>query len=214
MKEKLAGYRKIGFKALTNWIKTGGTGILFSLVCLIISSIMLLKSGSDDAGISKLNAFSDRPLVSILFVSSFIFPIVYVALANQYALKTLLYQVWRNKLVDFVIPKVDSYVSKLSNLQPNWFRNVTTAAAVKAQLLDVLRKDKSVNKIQRIVLNYGFNKLKINNTDFQQPENVFTSILIERVRNLLNFSSEPSAMLFWFVAGIQLLALIIVIVLG
>ena len=214
IQEKKVTYKQMGFKSLLAWLKTGSLGILFSLICLIIAFVLLSKSEMPNPGFAKLNVFADKIWLSILFFSSFIYPVLYVIFANQYALKTLLYQLWRNKLVDFIVPKVDSYTLKLANLQPNWFKNLTTSAAVKAQLLSELRKDQSINKVQRIILNYGFRKLKLKNVDFQQPEDVFSSLLVERVRALLMHVSAPSPFIFLILGGIQFLILMLAIFLN
>ncbi len=196
------GYKQIGFKAMAAWAKTGGVGIFISILTFIISIVMLWNKES-------------KTWPGILLISSIIFSLIYVLIANKHALNTLLYQLWKNKLAYFIIPKVDSYVIKFSNLQPGWFQNLTTAASIKTKLLDELRKDKAVNKVQRIVLNYGFEKLKLSKMDFQQPEDAFKSLLIQQVRDKIDiFKRAPSCPIFWLIVSLQIILTILTVIMN
>ncbi len=204
-------YRSIGLKSAMAWSKIAFGGLIFSVICFLAGIMILFNSPEKENGFALV--IKTEPYADALIVMSCIFVFLYFALASKHALQTALYSLWKNKLSDFILPKTLTYIEHISNaLQPEWLKDVTNKAMIKIKLLDEVRKDKSINRIQRKALNLGFRKLKLDDMDFQQDQPL-ASIICLKINNTIASVSRPSMFLFWLLIGLQVVMLILALVL-
>ena len=193
MKEKVGEYKKIMAKSIFAWIKVGVTGILFSLICLIVGFCMF----------SSRNFF-----VVILIAYSLIMFFLYILLANNVSLKTLMRGVWNHKLGDFIESKVYSYIRGLTAKQPNWLKGITSTKFVKT-FLEIMSQDGTLNKVQRLVLKYGVKKVELTDEDFVDVEHQLPQIVINKIEGNVQSLIHPSYSLFYILIAIQFVLLIL-----
>lgn len=149
----------------------------------------------------------------ILIIISFIFLFLYFAFASKYAIQTSLYLLWENKLSDFVLPKTLAYLEQISNASsPEWLKNAANKALLKTKLLDEVKKDKNIKRIQRYALNFGFKKLKLKDTDFEQDQPL-ASIICQKINNAITRTGKPSLFLFWLMFVSQIILLLLALIL-
>ena len=193
-------YKRIMAKSIFAWVKVGVTGILFSLICLIIGFCMF-----------SFQNFMAKPFVVILISYSFIMLFLYVFLANKVSLKTLMRDVWNHKLGDFIESKVYSYIRGLAEKQPNWLKGITGTKFVKI-FLEIMSQDGTLNKAQRLVLKYGVQKVKLTDEDFVDVEHQLPQIVIHKIETNVQSLIHPSYLLFYVLLAIQFVLLILALI--
>lgn len=212
-KSSLKGYKTIGLKSILAWAKVVAVGGIISLGCIIAAIWLLVRNNlPEHSGLKFYHVFADKPWATILLFASILAMIAYVVIANKYAIQTLINLVWNNKLADFIIPKIQHYIQVLSDRQPGWMKGMTSSKFVSI-CLDIIRQDGTLNKVQRLVLGYGFKGLKLRNSDFQQPEYQLSHIVIGKIESKIAEITQPSLSLFWIVFIIQIAFLILAFVL-
>jgi len=206
MNENLGEYKKIMAKSIFAWIKVGITGILFSLMCLIIGASVLFVNSTDQISLSQI--FMIKPFAAILTFLSLILFFVYILLANTISLKTLMRGVWNHKLSDFIEAKVYSYIRGLTEKQPDWLKGITGTKFVKI-FLEVVSQDGTLNKVQRLVLRCGVKKMKLKDEDFVDIEHQLPQIVIHKIKRSIQSLIHPSYLLFYILLTIQFVLLIL-----
>ncbi|KAJ1499945.1 hypothetical protein HMI54_011241 [Coelomomyces lativittatus] len=212
---------KIIGKSTLKFVMVVALGIALCLLSIIVSYYSL--SHQPDAGSTMghvghtgsalammLAWFSLDFWSAILFFSSLlIFPFLYFVLANQAAVQTAIYQIWSNKLSDWVAPKVDQYLQKLEAKQPNWMKHTSDKALVKLKLLEANKTDNQTPQLQKKVISFLLKKVKLDDVDFQKDSITITSILSEKLVETLNEFAAPSNTFLWIVFGAHLLLFLI-----
>ncbi|WP_309608553.1 hypothetical protein [Flavobacterium sp.] len=212
MNEKLALLKKIALKAGIAWVKIIGIGILISIIG-IIASYFLYQNYEGVNGFGRItNAFRNEFWTVLLFISNvgmFIFSILF---ANKYAIHTIISIVYKEKLQDFVTPKIEKYISNISNKQPGWLDKLTNASVVKIKLLGELRFDSNISSVNKKVLRYGFKKINLDDVDFSQPHLDYPAIIAYKINEKISKIATPSMKIFWVSAVLLLILLLIAII--
>jgi hypothetical protein len=213
MKKTSKGYKLIAFNSLIAWLKPAVPGILLSLVCIGTAIWLLASNNPPEAqGFKFYFIFTKKPWVTALLILSCIFPILYVLVANKYAINTLMSQVWSNKLSGFIVPKVHSYLETLSERQPDWMQGITNSKFTQL-CLDIVMQDGTLNKVQRLVLRTGFKGINMKASDFEDPEYKLPHVVVTKMENLIASLTQPSLLFFWILLILQLVALFLALIL-
>ena len=212
MNEKLELLKKIALKAGISWFKIIGIGILIAVLG-IIASYFLYQNYKGITGYEKLTPEIRYEFWTILlFISSIAMLVFSVMFANKFAIHTIVSIVYKEKLQDFVTPKIEKYISNISNKQPDWLNKLTNASAVKIKLLGELRFDSDINSVNRKVLQYGFKKINLDDVDFSQTHLDYPAIIAFKINEKISKIATPDMKIFWFSAVLLLILLAIAII--
>ena len=212
MNEKLELLKKIALKAGIAWVKILAIGILISIIG-IVASFFLYQNYEGATGFSRVtNAIRHEFWTVFLFISSIAMLVFSVLFANKYAIHTIISIVYKEKLQDFVTPKIEKYISNISDKQPDWLGKLTNASAVKIKLLGELRFDSDISTINKRVLKYGFKKINLDDVDFSQPHLDYPAIIAYKINEKISKIATPSMKMFWFSTLLLIIVLIIAII--
>ena len=170
MNENLELLKKIALKAGIAWFKIIGIGILVSVIG-IITSYFLYQNYEGATGFSRItNAFRHEFWTVLLFISSLTMLVFSVLFANKYAIHTIISIVYKEKLQDFVTPKIELYLNNISTKQPGWLDKLTNASVVKIKLLGELRFDSNISSVNNFFKISRLLAINIQNFYFQQKK--------------------------------------------
>lgn len=156
MKEELLGnikiFAKISGKASLAWIKVTLIGAVIMIVDLVIAIILLGENteggfpASAHAGIlgavmGFILLFVVEFWTALLLTVGILAPVLFIVLANKNAIASAVYNVWKYKIADFIEPKIDLYIDKILQKQPDFLKNITDWSVVKVKLLDTINND-------------------------------------------------------------------------
>jgi hypothetical protein len=200
MKENLSLLKKIALKAGFSWIKIIVLGILISIIG-VITSLILYSNHENPSGSNSLTTlFTKQYLTTILFVSSCVMLVFTVVFANKFALHTTISLVYKEKLQNFIEPKIDTYIANISKKQPGWLDKVTSASGVKLKLLGEMRFDKNISTLNKKVLQFGFKQINMDDVDFSQPDINYPAIISYKINQKIAELATPSMKLFWILS--------------
>ncbi|MCR6639260.1 MAG: hypothetical protein NVV82_09805 [Sporocytophaga sp.] len=152
MNENLKLFTSIAGKSFFSWLKAVLIGVTLSLVG-IITALIIRGTSSVQDNVSNDTYLAAAPVgdvwSNLLLIVSIVLVVIYIMLANKYALQSSIYLIWENKLADFVEPLVAKGFKQISSKQPDWLRYGIDGVTVKTRLLDEIRKDANANKIQK-----------------------------------------------------------------
>jgi len=221
MKNTIGSIAKAGSKAAFKWFIIITLGISFSLLCVVIGYFLLVNTneatshGAGSAGglgaiAGLLTLFSvDFWPMLLTTVSLLLFPFLYLIIGNKVAIQTAIYSLWKSKGFDWLSPKIDGYLVKLENKQPNWLKSISNTAVLKLQLLDSSRKDSSASKWQRRILNFLIKKTKMDDVDLQADNLKVNNIISQKINATISDIAKPSMKLFWLCLFGQIVLLIL-----
>lgn len=205
----MKNYVQIAASCLFTWIKVGLVGILFSILC-VGTSIWLVKKNY----LSELSFFgnlADNPMPFILLIGSVIGVFFYFILAKKITIMTAINEVWKNKLAGFILPKIQIYTKNLMSVQSDKLKVVTESNYVK-QLTNFAKKDKTMNRVQRLVLSYGLKDMDLSPNDFSRDD--LPQFLALKVENKIHSLTQPPFKFFWIFFFAQLIVLIVAVTLS
>lgn len=217
-------YTKIGTRALLKGLVVGSSGIIFCFISFLVS--IYLFSDNEGGGapaaahagvlgvfVGLLSLFTEELWSAILLVTSLGLIYFYSVFAAKTALFTVIHHVWKNKLADFITPKIASYMQKLLTHQPDWLKKAGDKGIVKMKLLQEAKDDSTLNKVQQKILVFGIKKIELNEDELQNLDSVMlTTKISETVKNRISEFANPSLLPFWIVMTLQVVLLVLAIV--
>ena len=212
MNEKLELLKKIALKAGIAWVKILAIGILISIIG-IVASFFLYQNYEGATGFSRVtNAIRHEFWTVFLFISSIAMLVFSVLFANKYAIHTIISIVYKEKLQDFVTPKIEKYINNISAKQPDWLGKLTNSSAVKIKLLGELRFDSEISSVNKKVLRYSFKKINLDDVDFSQPHLDYPAIIAYKINEKISKIATPNMKIFWVSTVLLLILLVIAII--
>lgn len=209
MTENLELLKKIALKAGFAWVKIIALGILTAIIG-VVTSYFLYQNQENASGLGRItNAVRYEFWTFLLFISSLALFVFSILFANKYSIHTIISIVYKDKLQDFVTPKVEMYINNISSKQPNWLSKLTDKSAVKIKLLGELRFDSNISSVNKKVLQYAFKKINLDDVDFSQPHLDYPAIIAFKINEKISKIATPTMKVFWF--SILLLIIILVI---
>jgi len=205
----MKSYAKIAAKTTFTWIKVGLVGMLFSLLCIGISTWLVKKNYLSELSFSE--NLANNPLPFILLIGSVIAVFFYFILAKKITTMTLVNQVWQNKLSGFILPKIQVYTEKIISGNSDKLKGIAESNFVK-QVTNSVKRDKTINRVQRLALAYGLKDINLSATDFSSDN--ISQILALKVESKIQSLTQPSFKQFWIFFFVQLFLLILSILLS
>lgn len=227
MKEELIGniklFAKISGKASLAWIKVAVIGAIIMIVDLIIAIVLLGDNSgggfpaSGHAGIlgailGFVFLFMVEFWTALLLLVGMLAPVLFIILANKNAISSAVYNVWKYKISDFVEPKIDFYIDKILQRQPDFLRNITDWSVVKVKLLDTINNDAQTPKLQKRIIKFILKKVKMDDVNFKDPNTNLNTILSLKIRQFIEGFAEPDLKLVWIIVGIDIVLIILAFV--
>ncbi len=199
---------QIGAKSLLNGAMIAAIGTILSIISFNVMLFQILQkgegmpvSGGHFGGVGVLFAMMAQwPGGVILFFASPIFCALYFFLGYKIALQTAIYLVWEHKAVDFIQPKVRSFLSTLSVGGTGWRGSITSGVMLKAKLLTANRNNKDASFLKRKVINYGLKRIKLDDIDFQQENLDLPGVISSKLIEVISGITKPSFLLFFILA--------------
>lgn len=227
MKEELIGniklFAKISGKATLAWIKVVLIGAVIMIVNLVIA-IMLLGDNSGGGFPASAHAgilgavmgfillFVIEFWTALLLTVGILAPVLFIILANKNAIASAVYNVWKYKIADFIEPKIDFYIDKIIQKQPDFLKNITDWSVVKVKLLDTINNDSQTPKLQKRIIKFVLKKIKMDDVNFKDPNTNLNSILSLKIKQFIASFAEPDLKLVWIIVGIDIVLIILAFV--
>lgn len=227
MKEELLGnikiFAKISGKASLTWIKVTLIGAVIMIVDLVIAIILLGDNtgggfpASAHAGIlgavmGFILLFVVEFWTALLLTVGILAPVLFIVLANKNAIASAVYNVWKYKIADFIEPKIDLYIDKILQKQPDFLKNITDWSVVKVKLLDTINNDSQTPKLQKRIIKFVLKKIKMDDVNFKDPNTNLNSILSLKIKQFIASFAEPDLKLVWIIVGIDIVLIILAFV--
>lgn len=227
MKEELLGnikiFAKISGKASLAWIKVTLIGAVIMIVDLVIAIILLGDNtgggfpASAHAGIlgavmGFILLFVVEFWTALLLTVGILAPVLFIILANKNAIASAVYNVWKYKIADFIEPKIDLYIDKILQKQPDFLKNITDWSVVKVKLLDTINNDSQTPKLQKRIIKFVLKKIKMDDVNFKDPNTNLNSILSLKIKQFIAGFAEPDLKLVWIIVGIDIVLIILAFV--
>lgn len=227
MKEELLGnikiFAKISGKASLAWIKVMLIGAVIMIVDLVIAIILLGDNtgggfpASAHAGIlgavmGFILLFVVEFWTALLLTVGILAPVLFIVLANKNAIASAVYNVWKYKIADFIEPKIDLYIDKILQKQPDFLKNITDWSVVKVKLLDTINNDSQTPKLQKRIIKFVLKKIKMDDVNFKDPNTNLNSILSLKIKQFIAGFAEPDLKLVWIIVGIDIVLIILAFV--
>lgn len=213
-------FGKITGKSLFAWVKIALIGAVIMIVDITIAVILFSDNSgggfpaSAHAGIlGAIIGFFVLFMVefwsALLLTVGILSPVLFTILANKNAIASAVYNVWKYKVADFVEPKIDFYIDKILQKQPDFLKNITDWGVVKVKLLDTINNDSQTPKLQKRIIKFILKKIKMDDVDFKNPNTNLSSILSFKIRQFIEGFAEPDLKLVWILVGIDIVLIIL-----
>lgn len=189
-------FTKTAAGAFSRWLLVFFGGLVATVVLFFLFSF-------------KANATSYNTIYLVL--SSLVFTIVYFILANKTSLSYMISRLFDEKLSSMIGEKVSGLIQSFSEKQPNWMQSIKSGAALKDKLFYSSQQDSSLSKIQRKVIAYGLKKINLDDVNFQQENINLPQEVSDRLILKLSETAKHSYRLFWIVACVQALLMLVVL---
>ena len=203
------------------WLKVAIPGILFSIICLIVSIKLLSNNtgpvfsgaGNSDAGavvgffVLMLNEFWS----GLLLLASLGGLLFFLTFANKLAIQTAIYQTWKQKASDWIMNKFEAYLDKLNQRKISSKKPLDNAKDVKAEMLSMIKEDSTTSSLQKRVMRFILPKLYLDDVNFNDPELKLNTVIRTAVAGKLSDTLEPSLMWFWIVFAAQITIMILAV---
>ena len=227
MKEELIGniklFAKISGKASLAWVKVALIGAVIMIVNIVIAIILLgdntgggfpasAHAGILGAIVGFFVLFTVEFWTALLMTVGILAPILFIVLANKNAIASAVYNVWKYKIADFIEPKIDFYIDKILQKQPDFLKNITDWSVVKVKLLDTINNDAQTPKLQKRVIKFVLKKIKMDDVNFKDQNTNLNSILSLKIKQFIAGFAEPDLKLIWIIVGIDIVLIILAFV--
>ena len=200
--DQLGFYVKLASKSLLRWLVLSGSGFLLSAIGI---GVAIFLFGNNSTGL-RWGVWT-----VLLLLASVGFIAIYIVVANKVSLGFMLFQLLENKLSPVIGDKVAVLVSSLIDRQPG-FLNALKGPVLRAGMLDAANGDTTLNKVQRRVIRFGLEKVRLEDINFQEENMNLPAVISGRVLSELEAAAQPGYRLFWLVAGAHALLLVLALV--
>ncbi len=221
MKENIKLITSIIAKTTFKWVFIFVSGNIITLITFLIAlftnldcleGVRVAHTGSA-GGIVVIIFFASALFLSNFFAFVLVFgaPIfltLYFLIANKISIQYALFLLWKGKAGDYILSKV-RFLTKRITEKEGWRKNISDKVMLKARLLQLAKEDKDTAKLQRRIISFGFKKINLDDIDFKNESLNLSDILTSKFEHFISEASKPSMKLFWVLALIQIIFLII-----
>ena len=210
MKENIKLATKIGGKAIVKWLFIfimGNTLTLTIFLIALYTNLQLAGGGHGQVVALFMGLLTDNIFAFILIFGAPGFIALYFVIANKVSIQNIIYLLCESKAGDYVSDKVGAIAGRITDKE-GWRNEISNKAILKARLLQASKSDPETSKLQRKVIGYGFEKIRLDDVDFQDENVKLSTILQTKFRNFISDTTKPSLKLFWGLAFVQIILLV------
>lgn len=211
----LTFYAKIAGSAFLRWACLSIIGLIVSLLGLDLGiTLFLNNTGPGDASarvggiisviFTMLALFKQEFWTAFLIVASLAFIWVYAVVASKVTLSFIISQLYENKLASNIGEQLTRILRSTFDKNPHLLNSIDHFSTFKDQLLTEASTDRSVNKIQRKVIQYALKKVKLDDVDLKAGHEQLPETLSDKILEQLSEAAKPSYWLFFIAIGVHL----------
>jgi len=210
MKENFKTAVKISGKTAFKWFAIFAIGNIVTLITFLIAlyeNTELAGGGHGSIGGLFIGLLTTNIFAFLLVFGAPVFLILYFIIANKISIQNAIYLLWKGESGDYISTKVGNVAKKITEKE-GWKKELSDKAILKAKILQFAKNDKDTSKLQRKVISYVFNKIKLDEIDFQDENLNLADILTSKFNNFIAQAIKPSLKLLWILIIIQISLLI------
>ncbi len=215
MIEKIKTAGKISGKTALKWIFIFLTGNLVTLITFFIAlygNIELAGAGHGSVIGLFLGLLMKNFFAFLLVFGAPGFLVLYFIVANKTSIQYAIYLLWKGEAGDFISSKVGEIVKKLTEKE-GWRKEISDKAMLKAKILQIAKNNPDTSKLQRQVIKFAFEKIRLDDIDFKSENLKLSDILTIKFNNFIEQTTKPSLKLLWILILLQLILLIASVIL-
>ncbi|WP_370408923.1 hypothetical protein [Tenacibaculum dicentrarchi] len=210
MKENIKIAVKISGKIALKWIFIFSLGNIVTLITFLIALYgnIGLSGGGHGSIIGLFTGLITTNIFAFLIIfGSPVFIAIYFVIANKISIQNAIYLLWEGKAGNYISSKVENVTKKLTEKE-GWKKELTDKAILKAKILQLTKNDNDTSKLQRKIINFGFNKIKLDEIDFQDENLNLSDFLTNKFNDFIAETTKPSLKLLWILIITQISLLI------
>ncbi|SOU86352.1 hypothetical protein [Tenacibaculum dicentrarchi] len=210
MKENIKIAVKISGKTALKWIFIFSLGNIVTLITFLIALYgnIGLSGGGHGSIIGLFTGLITTNIFAFLIIfGSPVFIAIYFVIANKISIQNAIYLLWEGKAGNYISSKVENVTKKLTEKE-GWKKELTDKAILKAKILQLTKNDNDTSKLQRKIINFGFNKIKLDEIDFQDENLNLSDFLTNKFNDFIEETTKPSLKLLWILIITQISLLI------
>ncbi|MBE7634681.1 hypothetical protein [Tenacibaculum finnmarkense] len=210
MKENIKIAVKISGKTALKWIFIFALGNIVTLIIFLIAlygNIGLSGGGHGSIIGLFIGLLTTNIFAFLLVFGSPVFIAIYFIIANKISIQNAIYLLWKGKAGNYISSKVENVTKKLTEKE-GWKKELTDKAILKAKILQLTKNDNDTSKLQRKIINFGFNKIKLDEIDFQDENLNLSDFLTNKFNDFIAETTKPSLKLLWILIITQISLLI------
>ncbi|SOS49415.1 conserved membrane hypothetical protein [Tenacibaculum dicentrarchi] len=210
MKENIKIAVKISGKTALKWIFIFSLGNIVTLITFLIALYgnIGLSGGGHGSIIGLFTGLITTNIFAFLIIfGSPVFIAIYFVIANKISIQNAIYLLWEGKAGNYISSKVENVTKKLTEKE-GWKKELTDKAILKAKILQLTKNDNDTSKLQRKIINFGFNKIKLDEIDFQDENLNLSNFLTNKFNDFIAETTKPSLKLLWILIITQISLLI------
>ncbi|WP_289661538.1 hypothetical protein [Flavobacterium panacagri] len=212
MTEEIKIVASISAKSTLKWFFIMISGLFFTLICFFV--ILFQNSNYAGGGHGNVYAllsglFLNNICGFVLFAGAPVFIFLYFLIANKAAIQQLIYLTWNNKVfAGYVDSKVVLLVDKITGSN-NWASTISNESMLRLKLLEANRNDKESSKIKKKIINYLFQKIRLDDVDFKREDLKLSEVVSMKLNQFISESVEPSLLFFWLLLLFQIILFVV-----
>ncbi|MBW1655064.1 hypothetical protein [Flavobacterium quisquiliarum] len=212
MKEEIKMMASISAKSSLKWLIVMVGGNIFTLILFFI--ILFQNASFAGGGHGNAYAFIVGLLLNnicgfILFVGAPVFAFLYFVIANKVAIQQMIYLTWKNKkFSDYIDSKVVFLVDKITDSN-RLVGTISNESMLRLKLLEANKNDKESSRIKKKIINYLFQKIKLDDIDFSREDLKLSQIVSVKLNQFISETVEPSLLFFWLLLLLQVVLFVI-----
>lgn len=212
MKEEIKMMAGISAKSSLKWLIVMVSGNVFTIICFLI----ILFQNADFAGGGHGNAcaflaglFFNNICGFILFAGAPVFAFLYFVIANKVAIQQMIYLTWKNKKIsDYIDSKVVLLVDKITDSN-SLVGTISNESILRLKLLEANKNDKENSRIKKRIINYLFQKIRLDDVDFSKEDLKLSEIVSLKINQFISETIEPSLLFFWLLFLLQVVLFVV-----
>ena len=207
MKEDIKLYARISGKSFFRWLFIAVSGMVLTVIFFLIILFQNISTTGEDERkktVFIVDLAMDNTGAFLLLLAAPLFIVLYVVLANKIAIHYMIFQIWKNKAINYVEPAVKNIVERATS-QHTGTKKIADGVMLKARLLQETRQDKRTSPINKRVISYGLKKIRLDDIDFDNEKVSLPIIISDKLKAYISETTEPGYLLFWLLAGFQCL---------
>jgi len=218
----VAQFGKIAAKSFLAWLKVIVGGGLLSIICLIVSIVLISNNPSLGFAGARAGIVGAIMAIPYLFVVEFWTALLlfgsigamvfYVSFAATYGVQKAIQLTWDSKLGDVLMSKLEQYLSQIFDRKNKPEIEQQDVTTIKRNVVLEIKNDKDNSTIQKRILQYLLKRVKLNDIDFASKDLNIKAIIIGKVKEFVADKVQATMQPFWIVFVLQSIVLVLALV--